>query len=307
MLECSFATDLDCLYANDQFGYYTCMTMRFKLDSDNGLIESVKGQHMSGKEQKNVVGLLVVRSNNKFLSSDFYKKFPNLKVLSVGFNSVENVTEGNFEGAQNLESIYINNNVISELGDNTFRGASKLIRIEMKTNGIASVSSKTFAGLTTLLQLTLDHNYLKSLPKGIFDDLVNLRNVSFFGNLLTSLDGDLFKNNLQLTSLIFSNNQLSVIGSNLVTHLKCLNSAHFYNNLCISTSLYEVGKNSTVLNQEIAKCTESNRPQQKVRNLVTERKKMIAKENLSKQKLNEELESCKKEVQKTEFAFKCFN
>ena len=51
MLECSLASDLECSYSHDKFGYYKCMTMNLKLEKDNALIESVKGQHLLGKEQ----------------------------------------------------------------------------------------------------------------------------------------------------------------------------------------------------------------------------------------------------------------
>ena len=279
MVEYSSVSDLECSYSYNAYGYYTCMTMNLKLEKENALIESVKGQHLPGKEQINVEGLLFVRSNNEFLSSDIFEKFPNLKVLSMLFFSVENIVQGNFDGAQKLEYIYLNNNGIPKLNDNIFSGATKLIRIEMKMNGISSISKLSFAGLTTLEQINLDHNHLKSLPKGIFDDLINLKSLSLYGNIIQTLDGDLFKNNLKLIKLWLSNNHLSIIGSNLITHLESLKIAYFYNNPCISTSLYDA-VNSNVLIKEIAKCTESNKPEQKLIIAELEKDKTTEKNNL---------------------------
>ena len=276
MLECCLASDLDCSYSYDNGGRYTCLTMNLKLEKDNKLIESVKGQHLPGKEQINVEGLLIVFSRNKFLSSDIFKKFPNLKVLNMWYYTSATIVKGNFEGAQHLEQIHINNHHIEELSDNIFSGATKLVRIEMKMNGITSISSQTFAGLTTLQYIDLDHNHLKSLPKGLLNDLIHLKYVSFFGNILESIDGDLLKNNLELTFVSFSNNFLSVIGSNLIKQHKKLILANFNNNHCISSSLHYDTKFDD-LNENIAKCTKSNKPEQMLIMVENEKKELIGK------------------------------
>ena len=268
------------------------MTMNLKLKNTNSLIASIKGQHMSGKRLIDVEGLLVVRSNNKYLSSSIFKKIPKLKVLSVMYFSVEKIVEGNFNGAQYLKYVYINNNDISELGNNIFRGASKLFRIEMKSNSISSVSSKTFAGLTTLEHINLDHNNLKTLPKDIFTDLINLKYVSLFGNILESVDGNLFKNNLKITNIWFSNNHLSVIGPNLLKSLKHLIDVYFFNNPCIHTSLYKLDDVS-VLNDKIANCTESNKPEQKFIIAESEKYQTMKTNNL----LNEVNTELKKSIE----------
>ncbi|CAO1424443.1 unnamed protein product [Diamesa tonsa] len=279
MLEYTLASDLECSYSYDAYGLYTCMTMNFQIKNENALIESVKGQHLPGKTQIDVNGLMIIFSKNKFLSSDIFEKFPNLKELSVWFYSVEKIVQGNFHGAQHLKRIIINNNKISELTDNIFSGASKLVSVSMNYNRINSISNKTFAGLTNLKTINLDHNYLESLPRGIFDDLIHLSNISLTGNILTRLDGDLFKNNLKITNLWFSSNQLSVIGSNLITPLRSLESAYFYNNLCISETLPN-SVNINDLNDKIAKCTESNKPEQKLIVAESEKKKADAKTDL---------------------------
>ena len=263
MLECSVASDLKCSYTHDASGLYTCVALNLQLEKDNPLIDSVKGEHLPGKEQINVERLMVVCSSNKFLSSDIFQKFPNLLDLSVLLYSVENIVQGNFHGAQHLRRIIINNNYITQLTDNIFSGAPNLEIIQMNGNSIYSLSIQTFAGLTKLETLYLEHSFINSLPKGIFDELINLRNVSFFGNMFKSLDGDLFKNNLKITHLWLSNNQLSVIGSNLITHLQSLEIAEFYNNPCISSSLYD-SVNVNALSEKIAECTESNKPEQKL-------------------------------------------
>ena len=296
MLDCSLASDLECSFVNDKFGYYTCMTMNLDLMNTTTLIDSIEGQHMSGKKQIDVEGLLVVRSNNKYLSSSIFEKFPNLKVLSVMYFSVEKIVEGNFNGAQHLNEIFINNNDISELRENIFKGASKLTRIEMNSNSILSISSKTFAGLTTLEHINLDHNKLTTLPEGVFNDLIKLKNVSLLGNILESLDGNLFKNNLKITNILFSNNHLSVIGSQLLEPLKNLKAANFYNNPCIHTSLHELD-NMSVLNDKIASCTESNKPEQKLIISNSEKYELI----------KTELKQRENKLLKQQFAFKCFH
>ena len=282
MLECCSASDLECSYTNDAYGYYTCVALNLHLEKENPLIDSVKGEHLPGKDQKDVNGLLVAFSRNEFLSSDIFKKFPNLVKLNVWYYSVENIVQGNFEGAQHLKHIFINNNKIPKLTNNIFSGASNLENIDMKLNCIKSISNQTFAGLTKLRTINFSHNYLESLPRGIFDDLINLRNVSLYGNILKSLDGDLFKNNLNLTNLWLSSNHISVIGSNLITHLQSLEIANFHNNPCISSSLYD-SVNINALSEKFAKCTESNKPEQKLIMVEKEKKKDTAKiDSLSK-------------------------
>ena len=145
MVECSLASDLECSYSYDNYGVYTCMTMNLKLINTTSLIDSIKGQHMSEKRLIDVEGLLVVRLNNKYLSSSIFEKIPYLKVLSVMYFSVEKIVEGNLNGALNLKYIYFNNNGITELGNNIFKGASKIVQINLKLNRISKISSRTFA------------------------------------------------------------------------------------------------------------------------------------------------------------------
>ncbi|CAO1423251.1 unnamed protein product [Diamesa serratosioi] len=255
--------------------------MDLKLKNSTDVIDSVKGKHVNGKSLIDVTGLLILRSNNKYLDSSIFEKFVSLKALTVFYFSLEHVLEGDFIGAQNLEIIIFNNNDITMLGDNIFSGASKLLRIEMKSNCIISVSSKTFAGLTSLRQINLNHNLLTHLPVDLFKDLTNLEQVSFDGNILESLDGDLFKHNLKLTHLWFSNNKLTVIGSSLLTQHKSLKTAYFYQNPCIHTSLYHEDSRD-ILNDHFAKCTESNKPEQKLIVAQAENKEVIEKNhNLS--------------------------
>ena len=150
MLEYSLASDLNCSYTYDNNEVYTCMTINLQLEKENALIDSVNGQHLPAKEQIDVDGMMIVRSKKKFLSSDIFKKFPSLKVLSVMYYSIQNIVQGNFHGAQHLKRIYINNNNIPLLTDNIFSGAYNLENIEMKLNGISSISNQTFTGLTKL-------------------------------------------------------------------------------------------------------------------------------------------------------------
>ena len=187
MLEFSLASDLNCSYFYDNNEVDTCMTLNLQLEKENALIDSVNGQHLPAKEQIDVDGMMIVRSKKKFLSSDIFKKFPSLKVLSVMYYSIQNIVQGNFHGAQHLKRIYINNNNIPLSTDNIFSGASNLDYIELKGNGIKSISNQTFAGLKELKTINLSHNQLESLPKGLLDELINLQNVSFKGNILKSL------------------------------------------------------------------------------------------------------------------------
>lgn len=322
MLEYSLASEMECLYSHPTQRFYECTTINFKLENRNEVIDSVKGQHLSGKDNIKVHGLKIMFSKNKFLSSDIFKMFPNLKEFIVMYFSVEIIQQGNFNGAQHLNYILMNNNLLTQLTDNIFSGASNLIWIDMRMNQINSISNKSFSGLTKLKRLYLDHNFLSSLPKGIFDDLINLQNVSFNGNILKSLDGNLFKNNLKITHISFSNNQLSVIGSDLMTHIKSLENVNFHNNPCISMS-FDKSENNNGLFNDITKCTESNKPKSKlevaeseinllnknITNLIMslmeqqeENRRLKQNDESSKQamtKVNEELE-------KSKFAFKCF-
>ena len=334
MLECSLASDLECSYANDKNDIYTCMTMNLKLKNTNSLITSIKGQHMSGKRLIDVEGLLVVRSNNKYLSSSIFEKIPYLKVLSVMYFSVEKIVEGNFNGAVNLKYIYINNNGITELGNNIFKGASKLLLIDLKVNGIHTVQGKTFAGLTTLEHINLNHNNLKTLPKEVFDDLINLKFLKILGNMLESLDGNLFKNNLNLVHILLSNNYLSIIGPNLLKSLTYLKYAGFFNNPCINAKFNDTVE-IHVFNDKIASCTEFNKPEQKLINAESEKDVLTHKISLQNSKikvLNQDVKVLLKNISteankttkchesnqqklielkycqnETKFAFKCFH
>ena len=68
----------------------------------------------------------------------------------------------------------------------------------------------------------------------------------------------------------------------MITHLQSLKIAHFYENPCITTSLFS-SINIIALNERIAKCTESNKPEQKLLLAESEKKEDTAKiDSLSK-------------------------
>ncbi|MBS1535103.1 MAG: T9SS type A sorting domain-containing protein [Bacteroidetes bacterium] len=134
------------------------------------------------------------------LTSANLSQLPNLKILYLGYNNFNLLSDINLQGTTQLETFWVNSCNIS--GDLDLTGFSNLKFVNFQGNSISNIN---VSGLLSLQQLDMGYNNLTSI------DLTSNPNFKYLGaayNLLTSLD---ISHNPLLTHLYVNNNQLTTL------------------------------------------------------------------------------------------------
>ncbi|XP_069488314.1 leucine-rich repeat transmembrane neuronal protein 1-like [Ambystoma mexicanum] len=114
----------------------------------------------------------------------------------------------NLSGVMGLSLRY---NSLSELHDGQFVGLMQLTWLYLDHNHISSVEGNAFQRLRRVKELTLSSNRLTQLPNTTFRTMPNLRSVDLSYNLLQSLEPDLFHGLRKLTTLHLRSNALQFV------------------------------------------------------------------------------------------------
>ncbi len=158
----------------------------------------------------NATGALLHGNFITQLNANDFEHMENVYIIDVGYNYIEHIDHGVFNGIQTLQHLYLGFNNISFLDERVFSKLSNLVILDISHNHLESLSLELFQGLKSLLGLYLCCNKLQILPRGLLSHLDSLIWLDLSENLLyevepLSLDG--------LTSL----QQLSFRGNNLTT------------------------------------------------------------------------------------------
>ena len=140
---------------------------------------------------------------------DAFESFPNLKVLDLQHNNIDDLTAISFEGANSLEELLLGYNKITILQDNVFSEAKKLKKLCVANNAIHKIEKHAFDDLTYLEMLHLEHNKLVSIEPETFVMLPELTHLRLQNNPIIDLKESLFDHNVKLKELAF--NDYSII------------------------------------------------------------------------------------------------
>ncbi|NXG20464.1 LRRT1 protein, partial [Grallaria varia] len=121
-----------------------------------------------------------------------------------------NLTEmpRNLSGMMGLSLRY---NSLSELHDGQFTGLMQLTWLYLDHNHICSVEGNAFQKLRRVKELTLSSNKITQLPNTTFRPMPNLRSVDLSYNNLQSLEPDLFHGLRKLTTLHMRSNAIKFV------------------------------------------------------------------------------------------------
>ncbi|XP_069060762.1 leucine-rich repeat transmembrane neuronal protein 1 [Pleurodeles waltl] len=118
------------------------------------------------------------------------------------------------EMPQNLSGVLglsLRYNSLPELRDGQFTGLAQLTWLYLDHNHISSVEGSAFQRLRRVKELTLSSNRLTHLPNSTFRTMPNLRSVDLSYNLLQALEPDLFHGLRKLTTLHLRSNSLQFV------------------------------------------------------------------------------------------------
>ncbi len=129
--------------------------------------------------------------------------------INLGFNDIEILEPGTFDGVTGLEGLNLSVNHIKAFQDGFFKNLTDLKSLNIASNRIREIDGDMLRGLSSLQWLYLYGNSLASLDADIFDGLTSLQEIHLHRNSLASLDEDLFDGLTGLRSLDLSYNELS--------------------------------------------------------------------------------------------------
>ncbi|XP_055606342.1 leucine-rich repeat-containing G-protein coupled receptor 4-like [Uranotaenia lowii] len=159
----------------------------------------------------------IIKLMDKKLSSEAFKKFPNMNSMEIFQGHLENIDSSTFSGAGKLTKLLIRGSSIEKLDDYSFKGADQLKELLISSNPLTEVSEKTIANLEQLEILVLSYGSLSTLPSAFFQNNRKLRIVSLNNNKITELSAEVFRGLDQLGKLELAGNQLKTFDS---TYLK---------------------------------------------------------------------------------------
>jgi Leucine-rich repeat (LRR) protein len=148
---------------------------------------------------------------------EFIKKFPNLESLSLNLESLNlwgnlrDIQSGSFDSSPNLTVLHLRRNNLEQLDVDLFKSLNKLVSLDLSQNPLKRIPSKLFANLAALNVLNLERCELIDLEPINFHGLDNLTQLYLSYNNLTHLDEASFKGLKNLTQLYLRFNKLTEI------------------------------------------------------------------------------------------------
>ncbi|XP_069031348.1 matrix-remodeling-associated protein 5 [Embiotoca jacksoni] len=158
--------------------------------------------------------------------------------MNLGFNSIQQLTDGSLAGLRRLELLMVHGNDIHSLPDGAFRDLSSLQMLKMSYNKLQEISRLSLQGLWSLTRLHLDHNRLRFIHPDSFQGLTSLRLLQLEGNRLQQLHPSTFSTFTvmgvfhisTLRHLHLSDNGLTSLPSGLLEAMPQLENLYLHGN-----------------------------------------------------------------------------
>lgn len=226
------AIELDCNFVSYSIDGYNCKVENLKVKDNEKEITIVKGQHLPGKNNRNVDTLYIPSADCvTSLPVGVSKHFVNLKKLEVTYGSLKNIAKSDFSGLISLQTIFITKTLLSSIPENTFDNLLRLETLILSDNKIRELKLKTFEKLSSLKKLSLSANSLEILRSKVFEQ------------------------NLKLEEIDLSNNKLRVIDATTFSHLKYLKKVSLEGNFCTTKSFVNDFIKTDLIAELSNKCT----------------------------------------------------
>lgn len=251
---CTFRTLKWKVSAHERLELKTCITEVDEVEDANFTIQ----QFSNSTDTTTSAFIMDEKLGVKFLPSNLFRVFPELKVIVVLYSSVTSVEENNFNGLSKLKKLLLESNKIEHVAvkafvdlvsleylklnynkiqffeENTFVSLKALKELYFSGNNIASLHPKLFAPLVKVEFIGFSKNKISGLDENIFDTLTNLKKIDMASNKLEIIPKDLFKNNFKLDQIKMQENKIKLIDASMFNHLTDLEFVDFDGNVCVS-------------------------------------------------------------------------
>ena len=164
-------------------------------------------------------------SRNRICSTCLHaKKFNQLYILDLSFNSISVFEKGEENQFNTLVILNLEGNEISEIRTDTFLYLYSLKTLILKSNPIQMIYRYAFKPIPLAMHLDLSYQHLHILHEGTFTEMENLEQLILRNNNLKILNGKSFDGMWQLTLLDLRENPLTFLSSDTFKGLPKLHS-----------------------------------------------------------------------------------
>lgn len=140
---------------------YGCQSLQLSISNNSTTLESVQGNHLSGKSNTDVEFLLVQNDpiDNEELPRNIHTFFPNLLLIRWVSGNLKTVSADDLLPFPNLTGFSVWINKIESIEGNLFEHTPKLKWIDFQSNRITNVGPGIFDNLDQLRTIYFVQNY----------------------------------------------------------------------------------------------------------------------------------------------------
>ncbi|KAL7731678.1 hypothetical protein ACLKA6_000967 [Drosophila palustris] len=166
------------------------------------------------------------------LSRHGFQSAPELRVLSLAQNQLRQLEDTSFIGIQRLELLHLQDNQLGEADERALLPLAELRNLNLQSNKLESITDNFFSNNSRLEQLDLSRNLIRSISPTAFDNQRSLEYLDLSGNAL--LDISVGLGNLHsLRDVDLSYNQISRVHSDVVNAWRNVVEMRLSNNLIV--------------------------------------------------------------------------
>lgn len=180
--------EIECQFKNvnwDGTSKYTCYVTLATISKPDTLVAAFKGQHQSGKTNKNVTAIWFKDTLVEFMPKGLADVFANLTHLDILNCQLKKITMEDLVGLDKLEVLWIRSNSVQSLARNVFLNMPKLRVVNFCHNLLDSFDPETVAPIKGQLELLnlrnnigLDEIFDKKAPNEIDNFLRTVKHVA---------------------------------------------------------------------------------------------------------------------------------
>ncbi|KAM9331398.1 leucine-rich repeat transmembrane neuronal protein 1 [Gastrophryne carolinensis] len=143
--------------------------------------------------------------------------------LYLDHNHIDTIEGNAFQKLRRVKELTLSSNKIMHLANHTFRAMPNLRNVDLSNNNIQALAPDLFHGLRKLTSLQMRHNAIKFVPVRIFQDCRSLEFLDLGYNQLKSLARNSFAGLFKLAELHLEHNDLVKVN---LAHFPRLLSLH---------------------------------------------------------------------------------
>lgn len=155
------SVELKCKFEVDPHVGYLCINKNEELitSEDAREIISVQGQHLTGKNNDDVITFFSDFQKVNFFPRGLTKFFKNIEKIQLGFGSIKELTKEDLQQfGDKLKDFYFYGNELETVKADLFEFNPNLESISFRANKIKAVESGAFGGLNHLKALFFSFN-----------------------------------------------------------------------------------------------------------------------------------------------------